>query len=847
MDAFVALWSNSQPVDYGKILPINQLYLLGKPNTQSMRLLFTFSFLLTSILAIGQTATIKGQLQDDEAQAVPFANVILYAAADSSMIKVEPTNEAGIFQIQNLPAGNYFLKASYVGYADISKPKMALAEGEVMDLGVLSFGTTAVNLEGATVTARRALVEVKPDRTVFNVQGTINAVGENGIALLRKAPGVIVDNNDNISVLGRSGVLVYIDGKRLPLTGTELSNYLNSLTAAQIDRIDIITNPGAKYEAQGNAGIIDIRLKKDKNLGTNGSVSGTFSQGRYSTYNGTASGNYRNKKMNIFASAGAGGGESFNDMVFKTEQNGFFVDEINETINDNLDMNYRVGADFFLTDKSTFGVLASGNTNALENESLNRLKLSNLDTKFDVDSILVAENSALANMFNQTYNMNYSYDSRKGRSLNIDLDYGSFATSSDRNQPNRYYYSEGDIVANNIATERIIDFETATDIDIYTGKIDFEEEIFGGKLGLGTKYSKVVSENDFLVFDVEGTDRVRNDDQSNIFLYDESVYAGYVNFARAINQKWNFSAGLRAEQTDAEGELTAFNNMASDSTVDLHYLQWFPSAGLTFQAAPMHAFALNYGRRINRPDYNVLNPFENRMSELSYEKGNPRLNPEIVNNFEIGYTYAYRYNVKLSYSKTTDQITRLISADEEDPRAGFITWANLAEQTIYNLNVSLPFQFTKWWNGYFNLSGGYQDNQAEYDTGFSVDVQAWTYNIYQQQTFTLPKGFVAECSGYFAGPGVWGGVFEYDETFAIGLGLQKRFLNDQLNIRMAVTDIFYESGWAGVSEFGGAKSEGNGNWDSRRFTISANYNFGNQNVKSRKRKVGIEEEAGRVN
>ncbi|MEM9822970.1 MAG: outer membrane beta-barrel family protein, partial [Bacteroidota bacterium] len=264
------------------------------------------------------------------------------------------------------------------------------------------------------------------------------------------------------------------------------------------------------------------------------------------------------------------------------------------------------------------------------------------------------------------------------------------------------------------------------------------------------------------------------------------------------------------------------------------------------QVAPTHLLALNYGRRINRPDYNVLNPFRYQLSQLSFEKGNPFLRPEIVNNVELGYTLAYRYNFKLAYSRTTDQITRLIGPDDVDPRASFITWENLAQQTVFSMNISAPVQVKKWWSAYFNFSASHLDNQADYGEGAIVDVQAFTYSIYQQHTFELPGGFRGELSGYFSGPGVWGGVFEYETSWSLNIGIQKKFMQDRLNIRLAGSDLFFESGWDGVSRFNGLESFGSGRWDSRRITLSANYRFGNNNVKSRKRKTGLEAEADRL-
>lgn len=807
-----------------------------------MKSLFTFVFSCCCLLLAAQTAEIKGQLQDPDGEAVIYANVALYSTADSSLVKVETTDESGVFRLAGLAEGTYNLLASYVGAEDLTQNGLTIATDQQLDLGVIRFNNTAVDLAEATVTASRVMVEVKPDRTIFNVQGTINSVGGDAISLLRKAPGVTVDNNDNINVLGRAGVLLYVDGKRMPLQGAALTAYLQSLPAEQIDRFEIITNPGAKYEAEGNAGIIDIRLKKDKNLGANGSLSSTFSQGELARYNLNGSGNYRSKKMNIFATLGGFDNERFDNMNFMSTQNGIFLDETNRSRNEVTGYNYRFGTDFFLHENHTIGFLIVGNNNEGTNSSLNRTILADQETPTLIDSILVSDNHTLSENSGNSYNINYGFANRTGRSLNIDLDYGAYSSERDRDQPNLYYNAEETVVL----TEDNDAFITPTDIEIYTLKVDFEEEVLGGKLGLGTKLSTVNSDNTFLVFDVLNGESTRDDVRSNIFTYDERVYAGYVNFSRAINEKWSFSAGLRAEQTDATGDLLAFDLNRTEDPVILDYLQWFPSAGLTWQVAPTNTLSLNYGRRINRPDYNVLNPFNNQLSQLSYEKGNPFLRPETVNNLELGYTLKYRYNFKLGYSRTIDQITRLIAPDDEDERASFITWDNLASQTIYSFNASLPFQVMEGWSSYFNVSAAYQDNQADYGDGAIVDLQVFTYSFYQQQTIDLPKGFKGEISGYFAGPGVWGGVFEYETSWSLDIGLQKKFLNDALNVRLGASDLFYQSGWDGVSVFNGLTSAGNGRWDSRRVSLSLSYNFGNQNVKSRRRKTGLEEEAKRV-
>ena len=807
-----------------------------------MKRLLTILFVLIGGLITAQSSTIKGQLNDDQGLAVEFANIVLYNSADSTINKVEVTDDNGNFNIAGIADGDYYLTASFVGLSEITK-SISLQVGQNLDLGVLVLYPSSVELAEATVTASRVMVEVKPDRTVFNVEGTINSVGQDAISLLRKAPGVTVDNNDNINVLGRAGVLLYVDGKRLPLAGDELTGYLQSLPAEQIDRIDIISNPGAKYEAEGNAGIIDIRLKRDKSLGANGQVSSTVSRSRYFAGNLNLNGNYRNKKTNIFGNGGIGKGRAFTDMEFFSMQNNLVLDETMDIIRDYQNYNYRVGVDLFANDKSTFGILVGGRKGDPSFTSENRIKISPQSAPTSIDSILVAGTTSEGKRKQNTFNVNYRFDNRKGNVLNIDLDYGKFSNETQRQQPNLYY----DATETNVLSEVRSDYDTPTQIDIYTAKLDYEDDIFGGRLGIGAKYSKVISDNTFLVFDVVGNNSEQDNNRSNIFEYDESVLAGYISYSGKLSDKWNFSAGLRAEQTDATGDLQAFLPDLEEPPVILEYWSYFPSAGLTYQASRFHMFNLNYGRRINRPDYNVLNPFNNRVSELSFQKGNPFLRPEIVNNIELGYTYQYKYNFKLAYSRTTDQITRLIGPDDEDPRAGFITWENLAEQKIFSFSASAPITITNKWSSYFNLSASYLDNQADYGEGAIVDVQAFTYSIYQQQSFDLPGNFKGEVSGYFAGPGVWGGVFKYETSWSLNLGLSKKFFLDRMNVKLSANDIFDQSGWSGKSIFNGLESTGMGKWDSRKVALSISYQFGNQAVKNaRRRAIGLEDEAGRV-
>ena len=807
-----------------------------------MRLqIFFFSFVLlwVSEQTILAQNTISGTLLDEQQTGVPFANIVLYTQSENTMVKVEVSDTDGHFNIPQVMDGTYRLEISFLGMEDLSLPvEMAGAD---IDLKNIPMRTSGITIETTVVTARRALMEVKPDKMVFNVEGTINSAGENAIGLLRKAPGVLLDNNNNISVLGRSGVKIYLDGKVLPLSGEELTSYLESLSSEQIDRIDIISNPGSKYEAEGNAGIIDIRLKKKREAGANGSLSSTFSQGDYSRYNINFGGNSRSDHFNLYANAGLDATEGFSDMFFETEQNGIFLDESNRSIFDRGGYNGRLGLDYFMDQTNTLGLLISAGRSNRISHSVNRIELSPLIDRQTIDSILVATNDQDKQNEDQAINLNYQF-SGKAANLNVDLDYARFRNLGNARQPNTYYDPSEDKILTSTNTE----YDTPVEIDIYTVKLDYDHTLWGGTLGTGAKYSHVNTNNTYLFY-LAGTGPLELvSSRSNIFAYKETVWAAYGNYNRQLNKKVSFSGGIRLEYTDLIGNLTAFDPALEEDPVILDYVDVFPSLGLSYAISPGNSLNLNYGRRLNRPDYNVLNPFREQQSELSFSKGNPYLNPEIVNNYEVGYTHAYRYNAKLSYSRTTDQITRLIGPDDIDPRAGFITWDNLATKDVWSLNLALPVQINKWWNAFFNLSGSHIDNQADYGNGAVVDLQAWSYNLFTQQNFSLPMGISAEVSGWYSGPGIWGGVFRYEPNWSLNVGVQRKFLKNQLNVKLSANDLFFQSGWKGVSEFDGQISYGRGYWDSRRVSLAVSYNFGNSKIKARNRKTGIEEETGRI-
>jgi len=802
--------------------------------------LFILNFLLPTVWVYSQITQIQGTILDENSEPLDFAMVSLHDATDNQLIMTEYTNELGKFNFDINQPGTYFLEVSYLGY-EFYRSKPLEISNTTVQLKPIYLNAIENELSEVTITATRPIVEVRPDKTIFNVSGTINAAGENALMLLRKAPGVMLDNNENIVLLGRQGTLIYVDGKQLMLTGDDLKAYLQNINAEQIDRIDIITNPGAKYDAQGNAGIIDIRLKKERNMGFNGSVSSNISQGKYAHGNLNSIGNFRSGKLNIFGNAGAQRAQYWNRMEFRNFQNGLILHERHNTISEVKNINYRLGVDYDLTPRSTFGLLFSGQDNAMDIAATSNNRISNQLTPGIVDSLLVAENNTYSPRNQQTYNANYQYRGDQA-SLNIDLDYGKFRRFFYTDQPNRYYNSDRTM----LLSEMLTAYDAPTEIDMFISKIDYEQSLWGGMLSGGAKFTKIDTDNSFLFYKYEQDQKVLDNRRSNDFKYSEQVSAAYASYQGSLSEKINYNAGVRVEHTLARGDLTAYEASLNEDPVVFDYTNFFPSLGLQWMVSKNHTLSLNYTKRINRPDYKIMNPFREQMSELAFSKGNPFLQPEIANSFEANYTLFSKYNFKLAYHKTNGKIVRLIAPDETDPRAGFITWDNLQDQRVLGANLAIPITITKWWNAYLNVNASYLHNYGSYEDGAVVDIKAFTYHIFQQQQFSLSNGIKLELSGWYAGPGVWEGLLVTESNFAINIGVQKRFFKDKIAIRLNASDLFFTSQWRGSVDFDGLKGNINGAWDSRRVNLGVTYDFGTKTVNSRKRQTSLDQELQRA-
>jgi outer membrane receptor protein involved in Fe transport len=801
-------------------------------------LLFPLLFIHTNLSAqIGNTG-IQGKVLDENNDPIAFATLSLFNLQDSGMVKAGYTQEDGSFFLTPIPSGQYYLNISFVGYDTHIISPVEVTDQKITSLSPAVMSPFTTELGEVVVTTTRPLVEVKPDKTVFNVEGSSNAIGNDALELLRKAPGVVVDNNERLMLIGKSGVKVYIDGRQSILTGDDLANYLKTLQSSQIDAIEVITQPSSRYEAEGNAGIINIRLIKDKSIGTNARLSLNYNQAIHAKYNGNLSLNNRSKRLNLYATYNYSDGEGSEQNMFQRTTPDLFTDQINNGSNNWVSHSVRAGMDIMSGKNSTIGVLFDGFTNDDQWKSRVNTTISPNSTSAPTE-LLIATNQVNSERDNYNINGNYKYDNKKGTVLNVDIDYGKYQSDGHSYQPNYYY----DPVTNALTDTRIFSANTPTAIDIKTIKLDFEKGLAGGTLGTGFKLALVNTDNNYEFFDIIDDSPILNPDRTNRFEYEESVNAAYVNF----NKQWSkigLQLGVRMEQTDSKGELTSLKPQ-NDETVKQDYVDFFPSGGITYQVNEKNVLRLTYSSRIDRPNYRDLNPFEYKLDELTFQKGNPFLRPQYSNSFQLGHTFNYTLNTSLTYTHTDDLMSEI--TDTASMRAAFITNENIADQDVFSFSVSYPFTLTKGWNAFGNATVSNTHNKADFGDGKIVDIRATSFNIYMQHSFQLPAEFIFEVSGWYNSPGIWGGNFASGEMWSVDAGIQKKLWEKRASIKLAVQDIFKSMGWSGSNDFGGLAMNASGNWESRAVKLNFTYLIGSSEIKgSRNRSTGLEDESKRA-
>ncbi|GAB4030023.1 outer membrane beta-barrel protein [Spirosoma gilvum] len=817
-----------------------------------------FSFLTLSLLTLATTfgqaltrGTISGQVGTSAGKALEFTTLMLLKAKDSTLVKGSISDVDGKYAFQNVGAGRYLVAAQQIGYRKTYSVPFDINEAQpALELPMLSMTDETKNLTEVKVIAQKPFIEQQVDRTVMNVENSIVASGNTALEVLEKAPGVTIDRqNDQIQLKGKAGVIVYIDGKQTYLSQQEVSNLLKNTPSDNIASIEIITNPGSKYDAAGNSGIINIKMKKNKNFGTNGNFiigtgygwvkSLTGARDDLPKFNTSINLNHREGKVNLFGNYSYTNRQSsqsneLNRVIPYNGKNTYF-DQLSFRPNQFEGHSYKAGMDYFINQKSTIGVLVNGFSNDWQSAGQNNTMISNDNRQ--LTSKAITQTSMGNKMSNITTNLNYKYEMGKGREWTIDADYVHYGGMNTNNLSTSYTNAAN--VPNRLNQD--VRNNMPSTINIMAFKTDYVLPTKKGKWEMGLKSSYVQADNNTIYDTLQQETKkwLPDASRSNQFKYDENINAGYINYAGKLG-KTKVQAGLRAEHTHSIGESVTLNQ-----TVDRNYLNLFPTLFLSRQLDTNNVLNFSYSRRIDRPDYQNLNPFVFYLDPYTYQKGNPFLRPQYTNAVELTHVFKNAFTTSLSFSRTSDFINRETPRQIASENITYVTPENLGNMDNLSLNLSFPVTVTKWWRMQNNINAYYQHYQTFY-SGAPYEVKIGAFNLYTSQNFTLSKSVSAEVSGWYNSASQYG-FYRAQPMGAFNLGVQKKMMEGKGSLKLNVSDPFWLNQFNGRAAVQDINFRVLSRWESRRIMLTFSYRFGNQNVKSaRQRNSATSAEQNRV-
>ncbi|QJW89475.1 TonB-dependent receptor [Spirosoma taeanense] len=785
-------------------------------------------------------AQIQGTVQAEGGQAVDFATVTLHRASDSVVVKTEFSDAQGAFQMPLPPAGRYRIAASQVGYARAWTDVITLTTETVRLPTLILRPSQNTTLNEVNVVGQKPLYERLADRTVVNVEGSSLTAGNTSLDILARAPGVTVDNNDNLALRGRQNVLVLINGRRQPMTGTELADYLRALPADQLKSIELITNPPAKYDAQGTAGIIAITLRKDQRLGTNGTLQTSYGRSQYGKYTAGATFNNRQKGLNLFGSYNY---SNRNGIAMLDIHRDFYAvgpnrqqtltgssDQINRMRIGSIAHTTRAGFDYNLSKRTVLGAVVNGQQSRLPGQvGLNQTTL--YDAMGRPTDVYNASNRRNYVSPNGAVNLNFKHtfaDSTNSPELTADADYARYRTSRLQELSTEYVLTG--------RTSNVLIGDQQGDLSILSTKADYVRPLaHQSRLEAGAKFSRVSSDNDVVFKLTEGQSTIIDRNRTNRFLYDETITAAYLNWSRTLS-KTSLQIGLRAEQTLARGRQTV-----GDSSFTRHYTQLFPSAAIKQTLNKTHELNLTLSRRINRPSYNQLNPFRIIIDPTTAGSGNPNLRPETSYNLELTHTFKGTFSTGLSYSRTTLPMIGVVQPETDSTVIS--TNVNLDRQDYYALTLTIPLQPAKWWQMYNNAVFYYSHFVGNL-AGTALNKGRPAFNFSSNHTFTFGKGWTGEVNGSFQS-GEQYGFLRVRPNGQVTVGMQKSLLERKGTLRLNASDIFFTRKVRAVSSYDNYVERFYQRQDSRVVTLSFSYRFGNDKVAPTRRRTGGAEDEKR--
>jgi len=780
---------------------------------------------------------VRGRVTSGTGAAVEFATVTLHRAADSVVVKTEFSDQRGEFQLA-APAGkSYRVSVAQLGFGRYwSAPFELPAAGLALPAVVLASQATA--LKEVTVTGRKPLFERQADRTVVNVADSPLAAGATTLDVLARSPGVSLSASNELSLRGRQGLLVVIDGKRSPLAGAELAEYLRALPAGQLQSIELITNPPASYDAQGGAGVIAINLKKDQRLGTNGTANASYGYSEQGKFTGGLALNHRRKNLNVYGNYAYTDRRYFVRLDFDRQFAATPALPAGGTVQANDQLSHlrshtgKVGLDLTLSKRTLLGVSATGLASQVNNTIANQTQV--VDGQGAPTERYHARTAQDISRPSGSANLNLRHafaDSATAATLTADADYARYHLTR-LLALNTYFDTSGQPTT-------LLSGDQRSRLSIGAAKVDFSQPLpHRTRLDVGAKVTQVTTDNDVaFVSTVGGVSQFRPDISSQ-FSYHENVNAAYASLRGAL-PKTTLQAGLRAEQTNTLAE------QAGATLREQHYLQLFPSALVERTLNDRHTLALAVARRIDRPAYPQVNPLRTYLDATSYLAGNPNLVASTSYNFELTHTYRQKFSTGLAYSRTDLPIVSIVQPAPDGGRLVVSQNVNLSTRHFYTLTLTAPLAPTKWWALYAN-GLLYYNRYVGALNGTALDRGRVAFNLTANNSFTLPHGWSAELNGLYESREVYG--FQLIQARGqVSAGLQKSLWNKQGTFRLNVADIFYTTPNRATSTYDNFTETFYSRQDTRIVTAALTYRFGNSKVAAaRRRAAGADEELRRA-
>lgn len=808
--------------------------------------LFLLLILTNFYTANAQTNDCKivGKVADIQNAPVRDVTVYLLRSADSSMVKLAVCDKDGKFEFTDIPPDAYQVRVTSIGYIKSTTQTYHVKRLTVVDVGLIKLRKDNTDLNQVDIIAEKPFIEIKPGKKILNIQNSITSAGSNALEILKKAPGVKVDNDNNISLNGKNNVLVLVDGKPTNMPPEALMDMLQGMPSSMISQIELINSPGAKYDAANGGGLINIKLIRNDALGVNGSVNTTsgvqqVENGHGSKYRGGSGFNFnsRTKNLNVF------GNYSYSytpvNRLFLTDRFVNYKNVPTEIVanyfsDQNRSSNtYKFGADYNINAKNIIGFLIKGTTTDFilgKNTNTNILDNGKNDSTVVTTSSLDSKASQIA------FDLNYKSNFNKAGELSIDLDYFTYNRNPVEMINSNYFNNTTNMLYRNLAIQNSF----PSNYKIYTYNIEYNLNLSPtASLSVVAKMDYVKTHNNLNFGEIVSNIYQPDSRFTNEFDFTETVNQGGVVYTNNFNKKISVEAGLRVEQTMSDGE-----SVTGKTGVKNNYVDFFPNIRLVDIANKDNTLLLAYGKSIYRPFYTDLNPFIAYQDQYSYYMGNPYLKPVYINTVELQHTYKNRFSTTLQFSAYSNFIWTIFTQNDSTK---IITThkSNLGSRYIYSIDFNDQVDLTSWWNANLNLIAAYQWLTAIPSESY-LNRGGADLNLTVKQYFTLFKAIKADVTSNYEIPTTFG-TNQYNAAYSFDAGIAKA-LGKKANLSLNVTDIFNTRRNRFTANYQNVNVIANDKTEFRLFMLNFVYNFGSKAVKAeRARKTGAEQEQGRAN